>query len=140
MESAEMQDEARSRGWDVQHLTLKDYSNNLADLMRWHAITGGKLECGDASDGTIIFEIKTLADSMDEDRIREQMHKMSWTGLKVAIIVRNIHESYNNLKYKAKKPDETISYHLNRWRGMPARLGIPVFITTDVNDTFNMME
>jgi hypothetical protein len=140
MESAEMQDEARNRGWDVQHLTFSDYSVDAVDLQRWHAITGGKLECGDASDGVAIIEIKTLADAMDWKHLETQLHKMSWTGKKCFVVIRDFIGSFYSLKKGAKMDVDAIETNLRNLYLKCIKLGVPVIVTLSIPGTFTMME
>jgi hypothetical protein len=135
-----MQPEALRRGWKIQHLTFSDYSVDAIALRRWHAITGGRMECGDATDGNCIVEIGTLADCQDWQHKVSQLDKMSWTGLKHALFIRDIPNSYWTSTKQAGLNPRNIDNNLKNLLAKAYKRRVPVFPTISIAGTFDMME
>jgi hypothetical protein len=139
-ESAEMQQEATNRGWEIARLEFSHHSHDWVGIQRWMKITNGDKACGDAADPNVIIELKTLADSMDYEHLKTQCHKMSWTEKKYFIIVRDVTDSYWRLTKHAKLSPGHVESCVHKYQIMAYKLRCPVFFTFSIKDTFDRME
>jgi hypothetical protein len=138
-EKPAMLQEARNRGMRIEKLRFHHHTDIQETIDRWMAVTRGDDHCGDVANYKCIIEIKTLSDALNWKHLIWQAIKNSWTGKYQCIIIRD----YYNHRYKlTHMGDKSLSHAYissieHKFQVKLARMGIPVFYTGDVADTFN---
>lgn len=140
-ESHELMEYGKGRGFTVRRLSFRSHEISQSKVERWMQITRGDLDCGDVASHDCVIELKQAGESVgDLEHTLWQLHKCSWTGKFVALIIRNWTASYASSVGKGHVNPASFWAKFHALQCRAHRMRIPVMITDDLYSTFNMIE